>query len=235
MVTTEFTPIGLLSQISSDLKEVPSTVGLTVTLYAWLGAASGLMSNVLNRWVSRKTLLIGLMLVLAISNCLSALSHAFVTLLFAREVGALAHGVFWAIVAATAASIVPAQRVGLATSIVLAGITLATVLGVPLTNLLGQHYSWRIAFQCLAAVCAVSACTIALIVPSIPIQTPTKGMKLASVLKRKDLMITYAITGLTAAAHFSAYTFVEPYIRHLPGITTNLVTLLLFYSAQPVF
>lgn len=228
MVTSEFAPIGLLSQISSDLGQTPSTVGLTVTLYAWIGAASGLLSNWLNRWIPRKTLLIALMLILAVSNGLAALSPEFSTLLGARAVGALAHGVFWAIVAATAAHIVPQHRMGLATSIVLGGITVATVMGVPLINLVGQYDGWRTAFMCLALMCVASAGAIALVLPTLQIHSLAKGVGFAAVLRRKDLLITYVITGLTAAAHFGAYTFVEPFIGQVPGITAPLIAALLF-------
>ena len=228
MVTSEFAPIGLLSQISSDLGQTPSTVGLTVTLYAWIGAASGLLSNWLNRWITRKTLLIALMLILAVSNGLAALSSDFSTLLGARAVGALAHGVFWAVVAATAAHIVPVHRMGLATSIVLGGITTATVMGVPLINLVGQYDGWRTAFVCLALMCVACAGAIALVLPTMQIQSLAKGIGFAAVLRRKDLLITYIITGLTAAAHFGAYTFVEPFIGQVPGITANLIAVLLF-------
>jgi DHA1 family purine ribonucleoside efflux pump-like MFS transporter len=228
MVTSEFAPIGLLSQISSDLGQTPSTVGLTVTLYAWIGAASGLLSHCLNRWVPRKVLLIALMLILAVSNGLAALSPEFSTLLGARAVGALAHGVFWAIVAATAAHIVPLHRMGLATSIVLGGITIATVMGVPLINLVGQYDGWRTAFVCLALMCVVSAAAIALVLPTLQIHSLAKGGGFAAVLRRKDLLIIYVITGLTAAAHFGAYTFVEPFIGQVPGITAYLIAALLF-------
>nr|WP_257626780.1 MFS transporter [Pseudomonas sp. Xaverov 83] len=228
MVTSEFAPIGLLSQISADLDQPPSTVGLTVTLYAWIGAASGLLSNWLNRWVPRKALLIALMLILALSNGLAALSPEFSSLLGARAVGALAHGVFWAIVAATAAHIVPSHRVGLATSIVLGGITIATVMGVPLINLVGQYDGWRTAFVCLAVMCVASAGAIALVLPSLHIPSLAKGLGFAVVLRRKDLMITYVITGLTAAAHFGAYTFVEPFIGQVPGITSYMIAVMLF-------
>jgi predicted MFS family arabinose efflux permease len=228
MVTSEFAPIGLLSQISADLDQAPSTVGLTVTLYAWIGAASGLLSNWLNRRVPRKALLIALMLILALSNGLAALSPEFSSLLGARAVGALAHGVFWAIVAATAAHIVPSHRVGLATSIVLGGITIATVMGVPLINLVGQYDGWRTAFMCLALMCVASAGAIALVLPSMHIPSLAKGLGFAVVLRRKDLMITYVITGLTAAAHFGAYTFVEPFIGQVPGITSYWIAVLLF-------
>lgn len=228
MVTSEFAPIGLLSQISADLDQAPSTVGLTVTLYAWIGAVSGLLSNWLNRRVPRKALLIALMLILALSNGLAALSPEFSSLLGARAVGALAHGVFWAIVAATAAHIVPSHRVGLATSIVLGGITIATVMGVPLINLVGQYDGWRTAFVCLAVMCVASAGAIALVLPSLHIPSLAKGLGFAVVLRRKDLLITYAITGLTAAAHFGAYTFVEPFIGQVPGITSYMIAVLLF-------
>ena len=228
MVTSEFAPIGLLSQISSDLGQTPSTVGLTVTLYAWIGAASGLLSNWLNRWIPRKTLLIALMLILAVSNGLAAVSPEFSTLLAARAVGALAHGVFWAIVAATATHMVPQHRMGLTTSIVLGGITIATVMGVPLVNLVGQYEGWRTAFVCLALMCVASAGAIALLLPTLQIHSLGKGVGFAVVLRRKDLMVTYVITGLTAAAHFGAYTFVEPFIRQVPGMTAYLIAVLLF-------
>ncbi|MCU1717095.1 MFS transporter [Pseudomonas sp. 5P_3.1_Bac2] len=228
MVTSEFAPIGLLSQISVDLDQTPSTTGLTVTLYAWIGAVSGLLSNWLNNWIPRKALLIGLMLILAVSNGLVALSSEFSTLLGVRAVGALAHGVFWAIVATTAAHIVPAQRIGLATSIVLGGITIATVMGVPLINLIGQYDGWRTAFVCLALMCVTSAGVIALVLPSMQIHSLAQGVGFAAVLRRKDLLITYVITGLTAPAHFGAYTFVEPFIGQVPGITSYLIAVLLF-------
>lgn len=228
MVTSEFAPIGMLSQISADLDQIPSTVGLTVTLYAWIGAASGLSSNWLNRRIARKALLIVLMLVLVVSNALAALSPEFSMLLGARAVGALAHGVFWATVAATAARMAPAQRMGLATSIVLGGITIATVMGVPLINLVGQYDGWRTAFACLALMCIASAAAMALVLPSMRIPSLVEGGGFAVVLRRKDLLITYVITGLTAAAHFGAYTFVEPFIGQVPGITSYMIAVLLF-------
>lgn len=228
MVTSEFAPIGLLSQISADLAQEPATVGLSVTLYAWIGALSGLLANSLSRWIGRKPLMIALMLILAASNALSAIAPEFSALLGARAVGALAHGVFWATVAATAALIAPARQMGLATSIVLGGITLATVMGVPLVNLVGQYDGWRTAFACLALLCVASAGAIALVVPDLGLVAAAPGTGYAAVLRRRDLLITFAITALTAAAHFAAYTFVEPFISQVRDITPVLIAALLF-------
>ncbi|MEN5199154.1 MFS transporter [Pseudomonas wadenswilerensis] len=228
MVTSEFAPIGLLSQISADLAQEPATVGLSVTLYAWIGALSGLLANSLSRWIGRKPLMIALMLILAASNALSAIAPEFSALLGARAVGALAHGVFWATVAATAALIAPPRQMGLATSIVLGGITLATVMGVPLVNLVGQYDGWRTAFACLALLCVASAGAIALVVPDLGLVAAAPGTGYAAVLRRWDLLITFAITALTAAAHFAAYTFVEPFISQVRDITPVLIAALLF-------
>ncbi|WP_460421463.1 MFS transporter [Pseudomonas sp. ZL2] len=228
MVTSEFAPIGLLSQISADLAQEPATVGLSVTVYAWIGALSGLLANSLSRWIGRKPLMIALMLILAASNALSAIAPEFSALLGARAVGALAHGVFWATVAATAALIAPARQMGLATSIVLGGITLATVMGVPLVNLVGQYDGWRTAFACLALLCVASAGAIALVVPDLGLVAAAPGTGYAAVLRRRDLLITFAITALTAAAHFAAYTFVEPFISQVRDITPVLIAALLF-------
>lgn len=228
MVTSEFAPIGLLSQMAADLGRDPATVGLSVTLYAWLGAACGLLSNSVNRRLPRRTLLLLLMLILALSNVFAALACGFSSLLAARALGAVAHGLFWAIVAATAAQLAPTRRVGLATSIVLGGITLATVLGVPLANLIGQYHGWRTAFSVLAVLCLLSALALGWIMPDLPRTPATQGTGIAALFRRKDLLLTYAITGLTAAAHFAAYTFVEPFIGQVPQITPHLIAALLF-------
>ncbi|GED69789.1 hypothetical protein BRE01_34910 [Brevibacillus reuszeri] len=145
VVATEFAPIGLLSSIASDLESSPATVGLIVTAYALIGAGSALLSAVLPNRFPRKPLLIGLMLVLAAGNGLAMIANSFQVLMLARVIGALSHGVFWAMVAALATQIAPPNRMGLATSIVFGGMSIANVLGVPLLNLIGQTWGWRLA------------------------------------------------------------------------------------------
>lgn len=228
MVTTEFAPIGLLSQISLDLEQSRSAVGLTVTLYAWIGAASGLLSAILHYRFPRKPLLITLMLVLAASNAAAMISQTFPALLLARTLGAVSHGVFWAIVAASATQIAPPNRMGLATSIVFGGISIAAVMGVPLTNLIGQAGSWRMAFGVLSALCLLTTLLMIAVIPKMKVDVAASRITLRSVLRRHDLLVVYIVTAFTAAAHFGAYTFVEPFISEIPGITHFMITVLLF-------
>lgn len=229
MVASEFAPIGLLTQISSDLHQDPSRVGLTVSLYAWIGAATGLLSSATSRWFDRKTLLVLLMIVLGVSNGLVAISNSFTLLLCARALGAIAHGIFWAIVAATASSMVPSHRTGLATSIVFGGITIATVLGVPLTNFVGHYHGWNMVFIGLAIMSVLSSVLIKIVLPPLPLTTSADaGGLLEVLLRRRDLQVIYLITAFVAAAHFSAYAFIEPYILRISDVSATDVAALLF-------
>lgn len=228
IVVVEFAPIGLLSPIAADLGESPATVGLIVSAYAWIGAGSALLSAVLPYHFPRKPLLVGLMLLLAVSCGVSAIAPTFTSLLLARLIGALAHGLFWALVAALASQIAPASRVGLATSIVFGGISIASVLGVPLANLIGQEWNWRLAFGVLCALSLLTSLLMVAVLPKIKAEGSVGAAALAGVLRNRFLWAVYAIAILTVAAHFGAFTFIEPYLKGLSDIAQSSVATLLF-------
>lgn len=228
IVVTEFAPIGLLSSIAADLHARPATVGLIVSAYAWIGAGSALLSAVLPNHFPRKPLLIGLMLLLAASSGVSAVAPAFPALMLARIAGALAHGVFWAMVAALATQIAPRDRLGLATAVVFGGISIASVLGVPIVNVIGQHWDWRVAFGALSGLSLLTALLMAAALPTIRAEGSVGGAALAGVLRNRALWMAYAVAIFTVAAHFGAFTFIEPYLRQMPGVSPAAVALLLF-------
>lgn len=228
IVVTEFAPIGLLSPISADLGASPATVGLIVSAYAWIGAASALLSAVLPNHFPRKPLLVGLMLLLAASSGIAAIAPTFSSLLASRIAGALAHGIFWAMVAALAAQIAPAGRIGLATAIVFGGISIASVLGVPIANLIGQAWSWRVAFGALCGLSLLTALLMLAALPKIQAEGVVGRAALAGVLGNRTLWAVYAVATFAVAAHFGAFTFIEPYLGRLPDIGAASVAGLLF-------
>lgn len=228
MVTTEFAPIGLLSQIAFDLGQDQAAVGLAVTLYAWIGAASGLLSAVLLQRCPRKPLLVVLMLVLSATNLAAMHSHSLEALMLARAVGAVVHGFFWAMAAAIAAQIAPLDRMGVATAIVFGGISMATVIGVPLVNLIGQTSGWRTAFGVIGAVGLFASGLMAGLLPQIQAGSPTGWRALAAVLRRRDLQRIYAVTAFMAAANFAAYTFIEPFLGQIPDVPPVMIGVMLF-------
>lgn len=229
IVTTELAPIGLLSAIAHDIGRSESAVGLTVTLYAWVGAASALLAAVALGRMARKPLLIALMLCLALSNGAAMLADGFGFLLAARAFGAIAHGLFWAVIAASAAQIAPPRHVGLATSIVFGGVSAASVLGVPLATLIGQESSWRIAFGAVGALSLVVAFGMLAVLPRLE-QADSGDAKaaLGAVLRRMDLWGIYVATAFAVTGHFAAFTFIEPFLREAPGMQATMVIALLF-------
>ncbi|ATQ76857.1 MFS transporter [Massilia violaceinigra] len=229
IVTTELAPIGLLSAIAHDIGRSESAVGLTVTLYAWIGAFSALLAAVALGRAPRKPLLIGLMLCLALSNGAAMLAGSFGLLLAARACGAVAHGLFWAVIAASAAQIAPPRHVGLATSIVFGGVSAASVLGVPLATLIGQESNWRIAFGAVGALSVLTAFGMLAVLPRLE-QSQARDARaaLGAVLRRADLWAIYLATAFAVTGHFAAFTFIEPFLREAPGMQATMVIALLF-------
>jgi len=227
IVTTELAPVGLLSRIASDLSRGEAAVGLSVTLYAWVGAVCALLAAFRFGGVRRKPLLIGLMLVLALSNAAAALAEGFEMLLAARALGAVSHGLFWAVIGACAAQIAPARHTGLATSIVFGGVSAASVLGVPLATLIGQSEGWRWAFGSIGVLSLVTGLGLWFALPAVK-PGATTGTAMSAAWQRRDLVGIYVATAFAVTAHFAAFTYIEPFLGAVPGVGASLVAGLLF-------
>jgi predicted MFS family arabinose efflux permease len=228
IVTTELAPIGLLSQIAGEMNRSEATVGLTVTVYAWVGALNALASAFWLGRLPRKALLVTLMVGLALSNLAALLSNTFSWLLAARALGAVSHGLFWAVIGASAAQIAPKHRTGLAMSIVFGGVSAASVLGVPLATLIGQATSWRMAFGAVGAISLATALGLAGVLPAMKTEAVAGRAALFAVLRRRDLGAIYLATIFAVTAHFAAFTFIEPFLTAIPSMRATLVPALLF-------
>lgn len=227
IVTTELAPIGLLSPLAADFGLTEAKAGIIVTAYAWIAAIIALLSSISLGRLPRKPLLTGLMVTLALSSLMASQSGQFATLLTARMVGAVAHGVFWTVIGATAAQLVPARRLGLASSIIFGGVSAASVIGVPLASLLTQLSGWRTAFIAIATLSLLTALIIALTVPRVP-PTSSLGMKaLLQVLRHRTLVVLYAVTAGAITAHFAAFTYIEPTLSHLLSMPAAAISGLL--------
>ncbi|UUR72595.1 MFS transporter [Enterobacter asburiae] len=220
IVTTELAPVGLLTPIAEGLQSSESAVGMTVSLYAWVGALSALFASVFLGNVSRKRLLLVLTVVLLISNVMAATVTSYSMLLSARVLGALAHGAFWAMIGATAVAIVPVKYIGAATSIVFGGVSAASVFGVPVSNYIGIHFGWRQAFWMMAALSAIAFAGISVLIPHITSKSALGLDALKSVLKSSTLWKIYLATMLAVTAHFAAFTYIEPWL-HTQSLLSN--------------
>lgn len=227
VVATELAPIGMLSSIAQDMQQSASSTGLVVTLYAWLGAAAALISVMMISHLPRRPLLVGLMLLLGVSDGVAAVSHSFSVLLVARLVGALAHGAFWAMIGTLGAQLVSESSVGKATAIIFGGVSTASVLGVPLINWISSDAGWRSSFLLLAILSVVTALTLALSLPHVS-GTPRLGRgQLFSVFRNSKLRIVYLIAACGIVSHFAAFTYVEVLFSSVIALPNSWISICL--------
>ncbi len=226
--TTEFISVGLLPLISDDLHISLTTAGLTVTLYA-LGVTFGApVLTSLTTAVSRKTLLLALMLLFIAGNSLAAAAGGISMLLVARIISALAHGLFMSIASTIAADLVTEDRRASAISIMFTGLTVATVTGVPLGTFLGQQLGWRAAFIAIAAVGLIALVANLLLIPAAlrkGTRTPLRDQ--VKLVTNGRLLLAFAITALGYGGTFVVFTYLSPLLHEISGFQEQTVAVIL--------
>ena len=231
-VTSEFLPTGLLPDMARELDVSASQIGLLVTIFAATVVVSTTPLAALTRNVSRKGLVIAVLIVIAIAGVLAAIAPNYGVLVGARVLGGLAHGLFWAVVGAYAAHLVPKHQIGRAVAITSGGGTAAFVLGVPLGTALGHAFGWRLAFASLAVVILVLAVLVARFLPAVDhrVTLATGEIPLPA---RKDRSLS-AVIALMAVVivmmlgHNLFYTYIAPWLIGVPGFDESAVAPLLF-------
>ncbi|WP_313802594.1 MFS transporter [Cytobacillus sp.] len=226
--TTEFISVGLLPLIANDLSIPVTTAGLTVSLYA-LGVTFGApVLTSLTSKMSRKTLLLWIMIVFIIGNTLAAISTTIGLLLVARVISAFSHGVFMSIGSTIAADLVPENRRASAISIMFTGLTVATVTGVPFGTFIGQQLGWRTAFVTIVIIGVIALIANSILVPS----DLRKGVKTTfrdqlKLVKNGRLLLLFIITALGYGGTFVVFTFLSPLLQDITGFKEGTVAVIL--------
>lgn len=226
--TTEFVIVGLIPTIAADLGVSLPSAGLLVSLYA-LGVAVGApVLTALTGRVPRKTLLVALMVLFTVGNVIAWMAPSYGSLIVARVLTGLAHGVFFSIGSIIATSVVPKEKAASAIAIMFTGLTVALVTGVPLGTFIGQHLGWRATFLAVAALGVVALVGSLLFVPrNLQRSEPaTFGQQLA-VLAQPRLLLVYAITALGYGGTFLSFTYLASILQDVTGYSPNAVSLVL--------
>jgi DHA1 family inner membrane transport protein len=223
--TTEFVIMGLLLQVAADLKVTIASAGLLISGYA-LGVFVGapLLTAATSR-LPRKAALVALMVIFTLGNLACALAPNYEVLMAARVLTSLAHGTFFGIGAVVATNLVAADRKASAISIMFTGLTVATLLGVPVGAWLGLHFGWRATFWAVAAIGLLATAVIAAYVPKdhggrsgIAIREEMK------VLARTQVLLGLAATVLGYAGVFAVFTYIQPMLTRISGFSENAVS-----------
>jgi predicted MFS family arabinose efflux permease len=231
-VTSEFLPTGLLPDMAKELGVSLSTAGFLVTVFAGTVVVATTPLAALTRKYSRKGLVVIVLLVIALANVLAAVAPTYEILVGARVLGGLAHGLFWAVVAAYSAHLVPKHQLGRAVAITAAGGSAAFVLGVPVGTALGHALGWRTAFAIIAVVVIVLAIAVVKFLPPVNHHVPLKTGEIAvPVYKDRSirgvvLLCVVIIILITGQNIF--YTYIAPWLVDVAGFPSTSVALLLF-------
>ncbi|MEU8319392.1 Cmx/CmrA family chloramphenicol efflux MFS transporter [Nonomuraea sp. NPDC048881] len=226
--TSEFMLSGLVPAIAADLGvSVPAAGALTSAFAAGMVVGAPLMALLSLRWPRRQALLVFLVAFVLV-HVAGALTTDFAVLLATRVLGALANAGFLAVGLATAAGMAAPDAKGRATSVLLGGITLACVAGVPAGAVLGQAFGWRSAFW---AVALVSLPAVVAVVRSVPAGGQESARPRARhelrALREPRLLVALALGALVNAATFGTFTYLSPLLTEVSGVSEGWVPVLL--------
>jgi len=228
--TTEFVIMGLLLQVSTDLHVSIATAGLLISGYALSVAVGAPVLTIVSRSLPRKTVLLALMVIFTLGNLACALAPGYGWLMAARVITALAHGTFFGVGSVVATSLVPRERRASAIAIMFTGLTAATLLGVPAGAWLGAQFGWRATFWAVTLIGAVAFAVIAAFVPSEragddgAATAPAALRDELAVLARPQVLRGLALTVLGFAGVFTVFTYIQPLLLRVTGVSQNAVS-----------
>jgi DHA1 family inner membrane transport protein len=221
--TTEFVVMGMLPEIADGLDVSVSAVGILISAYA-IGVVVGAptLTALGLRFTPRQTL-VALMVVFVVGNSLASVAPSYETLAGARVLTALAHGSFFGVGAVAARRLVAPERATQAISLMITGLTLANVVGVPLGTFVAQQTSWRLVLGGVAVIGLVTIAGLLAWMPAEPGEPADLRTELAA-FRRGQVWLVLGLTMVGFAAMFAVYSYVSPILTDLGGIPSGWVT-----------
>ncbi|WP_438348538.1 MFS transporter [Paenibacillus sp. FA6] len=224
---TEFVIMGLLPNVAEDLHVSIPTAGQLITMYA-LGVAIGApILTILTQRIPQKKLLCLLMILFILGNGISVFAPTYEILMGARIITALTHGTFFGVGAVIASNLVPQNRRAAAVSIMMAGLTIANIIGVPLGTFIGQRMGWRASFAMIAIIGVVALIGILIFIPRIRQDQPASLAQQISSLIQPKLLLYLLIGALGNAGLFAVFTYIAPLLVQVSGFAEHSVTWIL--------
>ncbi|MEV4949982.1 Cmx/CmrA family chloramphenicol efflux MFS transporter [Streptomyces sp. NPDC053755] len=226
--TSEFMLSGLLPPIAEDMGVSIPSAGLLISAFAIGMVVGAPLLAVTTLRLPRKTTLVALITVFGLGQIAGALAPGYGVLFASRVVSALACAGFWAVGAAVAIAMVPVGARAKAMAVMIGGLSIANVLGVPAGAFLGEHLGWRSAFWAVGAASAVALVGVVTRIPRIPLPETTPRLKRELVIYRdRQVLLSVVVTAFAAGGVFCAFSYLAPVITDVAGIDTRWVSAIL--------
>ncbi|WP_082684462.1 MFS transporter [Aureimonas ureilytica] len=230
LVTSEFLPVSLLTPMAADLGVSHGAVGQAITATAVVAAFAGPLLVLSSGRLDRRSIVFALMALLIASSVMAAFATGITMLLLARGLLGFALGGFWAMMTALALRLVPSAQVPRAISIIIMGVSLATVFAAPLGSALGELWGWRATFLAASGIGAAALLFQLVTLPSLPSSAAPSLSDFRTALSHRAVAVGLVTVVIVVSGHFAGFTFIRPFLEEVPrlGVSTISLTLLAF-------
>ena len=229
--TTEFASMSLLPDFAAGLGVDAPTAGHAISAYA-LGVVVGApVIAVLAARLPRRIILVALMAVFAVGNLLSALAPTFGWMMAFRFFSGLPHGAYFGVAALVAASVAPPERRAQSVAMVMIGLTVATIVGVPMANVVGQWIGWRWGFVIVAILAAMTATAVYVFAPRAPADAGASPLRELGALAKGRVWLTLGIGAIGFGGMFCVYTYLASTMREVTHASAALPVVLAVFGA----
>lgn len=222
--TSEFIPIGLLTDIGNDFRISEAETGRMITIYAWVVAIMSLPLMLAASKVENKRLLTIITSVFIASHVLSAIAPSFNMLVMSRIGVACSHAIFWSIVSPIAVRVAPHGKRATALGMIISGSSIAMIVGLPLGRVIGLYAGWRTTFLIIGIVATAMLLFLLLVFPRVPSRDKNAFKALPSLLTNKTLLGVYTLTAIFVVGHYTAYSYIEPFLQQVANLSDAWIT-----------
>lgn len=222
--TSEFVPIGLLTDIARAFSLSESGAGAMISIYAWAVALLSLPLMLAASRVPPRALIVSVLAVFCGGQVASALAPTFELLVASRLIVAAAHAVFWSVASPFAVRVAAPERSALAMSMIVTGTSVAMIFGLPLGRALGLALGWRMTFVCVGAAAAAALAGLIAFFPRLEAGKPFTLDRLPELARNRALMGLYLATILFATGYYTGYSYIEPFLQQVAAMPDALIT-----------
>ena len=225
--TSEFMPIGLLTDIAGSFSISESKAGMLITVYSWIVMLLSLPLILLVSKIDFRKLFMGTIALFGICQIMSVLAPSYGVLMASRIGGACTHAIFWSIASPVAIRLVNDEHRSFALSMVVTGTSIATIAGLPLGRLVGQYMGWRVTFLIVGIIAFAVLVYMAFVFPKIASGEQFHVKDLPALLKNPVLICLYVQTILFVLGYYTVYSYIEPFMQQVAKLQNNVITIVL--------